>query len=43
MKRQAEPYGVPVKVIPKQIYAMIDGDALVDLALQTVSDNKSEV
>lgn len=40
MKKQAEPYGVPVKVIPKQIYAMIDGDALVDLALQTVADSK---
>lgn len=36
MEKQAEPYGVPVRVIPKKIYAMMDGDALVDLALEII-------
>ncbi|MBS7576898.1 MULTISPECIES: PTS sugar transporter subunit IIB [unclassified Enterococcus] len=33
---QAKPYGVPVVVIPQDIYAQLDGDRLLDTALETL-------
>lgn len=33
-KEMAEPYGIPVAVIPQQVYGTLDGDSLVELAMQ---------
>lgn len=30
----AEPYGIPVAVIPKEIYGALDGEGLVEFALK---------
>ena len=35
-EQQAKPYGVPVAVIPQEIYGSLNGDALLDLILKTV-------
>lgn len=35
-KEMAKDYGFPVVVIPEEIYSMIDGPALLDLALDTL-------
>lgn len=35
-QRICEPYGVPVAIIPKDIYGMLDGDGAVALALKTL-------
>ena len=32
----AEPYHIPVAVIPQQIYGALNGDALVEFTLQTL-------
>ncbi len=39
-KKLAEPYNVPVAVIPHEIYGLIDGDALLDFAIETIEKNK---
>ena len=39
-KEMANPYGIPVVVIPKDIYATLDGNALVDYALETIKNFK---
>lgn len=36
-KTMAEPYGVPVMVIPQDIYAMLDGDRLLKLVMETMN------
>ena len=33
----ARPYNVPVVIIPQTIYATLNGDALLDLALSTIN------
>ena len=35
-KKQAEPYGVPVAIIPEQIYGMLDGEGLVNFAVSVM-------
>ncbi|WMJ89235.1 PTS sugar transporter subunit IIB [Anaerocolumna sp. MB42-C2] len=35
---QAAPYGIPVVLIPEDIYSMLDGAALLDLAIKTLED-----
>lgn len=37
LQKQADPYNVPVRVIPKEIYGMIDGDKLLDFAIQNIN------
>lgn len=37
----ATPYGVPVVVIPQDIYAQLNGEKLLDLAIATVSERKN--
>lgn len=37
--KMAEPYHVPVVVIPQAIYGMLDGNSLVDLAMETLKKN----
>ena len=39
-KEQAKPYGLPVAVIPKEIYGTLDGAALVDFVLKTLEEHK---
>ncbi|MEG0366602.1 MAG: PTS sugar transporter subunit IIB [Coprobacillus sp.] len=34
----ADPYGVPVVVIPQDIYAQLDGKRLLDLAMKTINE-----
>lgn len=34
----ADPYGVPVILIPQDIYAQLDGARLLDLAIKTVKE-----
>ncbi|MBC2675820.1 PTS sugar transporter subunit IIB [Listeria booriae] len=36
MKALGKPYGVPVVVIPQSIYGMLDGEQLLDLAMESV-------
>lgn len=36
IQEQAKPFGVPVGVIPKNIYATMDGDGLIDYALEVI-------
>lgn len=35
-KSLCDPYNVPVVVIPQDIYAQLNGDALIQLALDTL-------
>ncbi len=37
-QRLGKPFGVPVLVIPRDIYGMLDGEKLIDLALETLKD-----
>ncbi|MBP1042577.1 PTS sugar transporter subunit IIB [Vagococcus sp. BWB3-3] len=37
MAEMAKPYNVPVIVIPQDIYGMLDGDKLLDLALANLT------
>lgn len=37
-KRMAEPYGIPVIVIPKDIYASLNGDALLDVVFDVIEE-----
>ena len=37
LQAQANPYHVPVRVIPKDIYGMLDGDQLLDFALENIT------
>lgn len=37
-KQAAAPYGFPVVVIPQDIYAQLDGERLVNLAMRTISE-----
>ncbi len=41
-KAMAEPYGVPVVVIPHRVYGLIDGNSLLDLAIEAVNSKESE-
>lgn len=34
----ADPYGVPVAIIPKEAYGNLDGDAVCDFALQYLGE-----
>jgi cellobiose PTS system EIIB component len=38
--KMAEPFGVLVTVIPKKIYAELDGNSLLDFAFETLEKNK---
>ena len=40
-KERAQPYGVPVVVIPQAVYAQLDGERLVELAIKTIDETKS--
>lgn len=35
-QKMAQPYGVPVLIIPQDIYATLNGDAILDLAMEQV-------
>ncbi|MGX8833620.1 PTS sugar transporter subunit IIB [Amedibacillus sp. YH-ame6] len=37
-KKMADPYNVCVCVIPKDIYAMLNGEALLDYAIKTIEE-----
>lgn len=39
-KQLAEPYGIPVLVIPQNIYAMLDGEGLIKLVMETMEREK---
>ena len=39
-KAMAKEYGIPVVVIPEDIYSMLDGDALLDLAISAIDENR---
>lgn len=36
LKKECEPYGVPVVLIPQEVYATLDGEALIKLAMETL-------
>ena len=36
----AKPFNVPVVVIPQDIYSQLDGARLIDLAIETIKNNK---
>lgn len=36
LKKECEPYGVPVVLIPQKVYATLDGEALLKLAMETL-------
>lgn len=36
----AAPYNIPVIVIPEEIYSLLDGKALLELALAKIEENK---
>lgn len=36
----AKPYHVPVAVIPHRVYGLLDGEALLNCAIQAIEDNK---
>ncbi|GBU10798.1 N,N'-diacetylchitobiose-specific enzyme IIB component of PTS [Erysipelotrichaceae bacterium] len=38
LAKDGAPYGVRVLVIPQEIYGMLDGDKLLDLALSSISE-----
>lgn len=38
MTEMAKPHNVPVAVIPKEVYGMMDGEKLLDLALETMAN-----
>lgn len=38
MTEMAAPHNVPVVVIPKDVYAMMDGEKLLDLALENMTE-----
>lgn len=40
-RKMAEPHGVPVVVIPEDIYSMLDGEGLLDLALSTIEQARA--
>ena len=42
-KALAEPYGVPVVVIPHRIYGLIDGNAMLDLAIEAINQKNNNV
>jgi len=37
---QGKPYGLPVAVIPKEVYGTLDGSALVDFILNILADHQ---
>ena len=37
LQNQADVFNVPVRVIPKEIYGMIDGDKLIDFAIENLN------
>lgn len=41
-KALAKPYHVPVAVIPHRIYGLIDGEALLDYAINTITESEKE-
>lgn len=38
LKDIADPYDVPVEIIPKDAYGSLDGDAVLDFALEILGD-----
>lgn len=38
-KELAEPHNVPVIVIPEEIYSLLDGKSLLELAIKTIEEN----
>lgn len=39
-REMAKPYGVPVFVIPQKIYAELDGESLLEFALNALTENE---
>ena len=39
-KEMAKEFSVPVVVIPEDTYSMLDGNALIDLAISTIDSNR---
>lgn len=37
LKKQCEPYGIPAVLIPQKIYAGLDGEALLNLAMESIT------
>ena len=42
MTQLCEPYHVPVIVIPKEMYAGLDGKGLMELSMEAIKKNKGE-
>lgn len=39
-KEQAKPYGIPVVLIPDEVYSMLNGSALLDMAIEEIEKSK---
>ncbi len=39
-KKMGEPYGIPVEVIPASVYASLDGEKLIEFAVEALQKNK---
>lgn len=42
LTKQCDPYGIPVRTIPKRMYGGLDGEGLLDLALNTLQEADNE-
>lgn len=40
LRVECEPYGIPAVLIPKNIYASLDGEALINLAIETLNKKR---
>lgn len=40
IKASCDPYQVPVVIIPKDMYAGLDGEGLLDLCIKTISEKE---
>lgn len=38
LEKIASPYGVPVRIIPKEAYGELNGDAVLDFALESIKE-----
>lgn len=42
LEKKCSPHRVPVRVIPKQMYGGLDGESLLDLALEAIQEEYNE-
>lgn len=42
IERLCEPYHIPVRIIPKQMYGGLDGEGLLNLAITTLKEEGNE-